>query len=96
MPKALHLAWGLRNAEVVSMLEENWARRLDVERRFGATTSNNNDDPNPSCCSFLIDLDLEGASGARGDWHEGSHNNRAFLGEQHSFMHDLESFFLKT
>ena len=50
--------------------------------------------------SFLIDLDLtiresrEGASGARGKT-----GTRAFmaigalLGEQHSFMHDLESFF---
>ncbi|KAH7303034.1 hypothetical protein B0I35DRAFT_365665 [Stachybotrys elegans] len=55
---------------------------------------------NPSWPAFLIDLDLtieeqrEGASGARGKT-----GTRAFmaigalLGEQHSFMHDLESFF---
>lgn len=60
----------------------------------------NEDDNNPSWPSFLIDLDLtikeqrEGASGARGKT-----GTRAFmaigalLGEQHSFMHDLESFF---
>jgi len=60
-----------------------------------------NEDPsNPSRPSFLIDLDLaikedrEGASGAKGKT-----GTRAFmaigalLGEQHSFMHDLESFF---
>ncbi|KAJ2990197.1 hypothetical protein NUW58_g3071 [Xylaria curta] len=60
-----------------------------------------NEDPeNPSWPSFLIDLDLavyeqrEGASGA-----QGRTGTRAFmaigalLGEQHSFMHDLESFF---
>ncbi|RYO87915.1 hypothetical protein DL764_008794 [Monosporascus ibericus] len=60
----------------------------------------NEDDDNPSWPSFLIDLDLaikeqrESASGARGKT-----GTRAFmaigalLGEQHSFMHDLESFF---
>lgn len=60
----------------------------------------NEDNDNPSWPSFLIDLDLaikerrEGASGARGKT-----GTRAFmaigalLGEQHSFMHDLESFF---
>lgn len=60
----------------------------------------NEDEENPSWRSFLIDLDLaikerrEGASGARGKT-----GTRAFmaigvlLGEQHSFMHDLESFF---
>ncbi|KAH7636131.1 hypothetical protein B0T09DRAFT_33389 [Sordaria sp. MPI-SDFR-AT-0083] len=60
----------------------------------------NEDDNNPSWPSFLIDLDLavrkerEGASGAKG-----MTGTRAFmaigvlLGEQHSFMHDLESFF---
>ncbi|KAH8748461.1 hypothetical protein F5883DRAFT_436470, partial [Diaporthe sp. PMI_573] len=60
----------------------------------------NEDDNNPSWSSFLIDLDLaikeqrEEASGARGKT-----GTRAFmaigalLGEQHSFMHDLESFF---
>ncbi len=60
----------------------------------------NEDDGNPSWPSFLIDLDLaikeqrEGASGAKGKT-----GTRAFmaigalLGEQHSFMHDLESFF---
>jgi len=60
----------------------------------------NEDDNNPSWPSFLIDLDLaireqrEGASGAKGKT-----GTRAFmaigalLGEQHSFMHDLESFF---
>ncbi|KAL6852514.1 hypothetical protein ACO1O0_007060 [Amphichorda felina] len=60
----------------------------------------NEDADNPSWPSFLIDLDLaikvqrESASGARGKT-----GTRAFmaigalLGEQHSFMHDLESFF---
>ncbi|KAL8303375.1 hypothetical protein RB601_003674 [Gaeumannomyces tritici] len=60
----------------------------------------NEDDGNHSWPSFLIDLDLaikvqrEAASGARGKT-----GTRAFmaigalLGEQHSFMHDLESFF---
>ncbi|EGO61465.1 hypothetical protein NEUTE1DRAFT_128057 [Neurospora tetrasperma FGSC 2508] len=60
----------------------------------------NEDDNNPSWPSFLIDLDLavrkerESASGAKG-----MTGTRAFmaigvlLGEQHSFMHDLESFF---
>ncbi|KAH6628305.1 hypothetical protein F5144DRAFT_303988 [Chaetomium tenue] len=60
-----------------------------------------NEDPdNPSWPSFLIDLDLAirkqrtAASGAKGKT-----GTRAFmaigalLGEQHSFMHDLESFF---
>ena len=60
-----------------------------------------NEDPsNPSWPAFLIDLDLavweqrDGASGA-----EGRMGTRAFMaigaldGEQHSFMHDLESFF---
>jgi hypothetical protein len=60
----------------------------------------NEDDDNPSWQSFLIDLDLavkeqrERVSGARGKT-----GTRAFmaigvlLGEKHSFMHDLESFF---
>jgi serine/threonine protein kinase len=60
----------------------------------------NEDDRNPSWRAFLIDLDLavreqrENASGAKGKT-----GTRAFmaigalLGEQHSFMHDLESFF---
>ncbi|OBS20584.1 hypothetical protein FPOA_06941 [Fusarium poae] len=60
----------------------------------------NEDGDNPSWSSFLIDLDLaikesrEVASGAKGKT-----GTRAFmaigalLGEQHSFMHDLESFF---
>lgn len=60
----------------------------------------NEDKKVPSWPSFLIDLDLtireqrEAASGARGKT-----GTRAFmaigalLGEQHSFMHDLESFF---
>ena len=60
----------------------------------------NEDNDNPSWPSFLIDLDFaikeqrEGASGA-----QGKTGTRAFmaigtlLGEQHSFMHDLESFF---
>ena len=60
----------------------------------------NEDYNNPSWPSFLIDLDLaieeqrEGASGAKGKI-----GTRAFmaigalLGEQHSFIHDLESFF---
>lgn len=60
-----------------------------------------NEDPdNPSWRSFLIDLDLavkerrDSASGA-----QGKTGTRAFmaigalLGDQHSFMHDLESFF---
>ncbi|KAM3433167.1 hypothetical protein NHJ13734_006568 [Beauveria thailandica] len=60
----------------------------------------NEDDDNPSWPSFIIDLDLairnerQYASGA-----EGKTGTRAFmaigalLGEQHSFMHDLESLF---
>ncbi|KAK3363827.1 hypothetical protein B0T25DRAFT_513737 [Lasiosphaeria hispida] len=60
----------------------------------------NEDGNNPSWPSLLIDLDLaikeqrEGASGAKRKT-----GTRAFmaigalLGEQHSFMHDLESFF---
>ncbi|CAI0652176.1 unnamed protein product [Colletotrichum noveboracense] len=60
----------------------------------------NEDSDNPSWPAFLIDLDLaiweprEAASGAKGKT-----GTRAFmaigalLGEQHSFMHDLESFF---
>ncbi|RTE68179.1 hypothetical protein BHE90_017444, partial [Fusarium euwallaceae] len=60
----------------------------------------NEDDDNPSWPAFVIDLDLaikesrETASGAKGKT-----GTRAFmaigalLGEQHSFMHDLESFF---
>jgi hypothetical protein len=60
----------------------------------------NEDKQNPSRPSFLIDLDLaiqkqrEGVSGAKGKT-----GTRAFmaigslLGEDHSFMHDLESFF---
>ncbi|KAG5746976.1 hypothetical protein H9Q70_010347 [Fusarium xylarioides] len=60
----------------------------------------NEDEDNPSWPAFLIDLDLaireprEAASGAKGKT-----GTRAFmaigalLGEQHSFMHDLESFF---
>ncbi|KAM9877600.1 serine threonine-protein kinase sgk2 [Verticillium dahliae] len=60
----------------------------------------NEDNTNSSWPFFLIDLDLaikehrDGASGARGKT-----GTRAFmaigalLGEQHSFMHDLESFF---
>ncbi|KAF6802168.1 serine threonine-protein kinase sgk2 [Colletotrichum sojae] len=60
----------------------------------------NEDSGNPSWPAFLIDLDLaireprEGESGAKG-----KRGTRAFmatgalLGEQHSFMHDLESFF---
>lgn len=60
----------------------------------------NEGDENPSWRSFLIDLDLaikeqrQGGSGARE-----MTGTRAFMaigvlmGEQHSFMHDLESFF---
>ena len=60
----------------------------------------NKDDNNPSWSSFLVDLNLaikdqrKGASGAKGKT-----GTRAFmavgalLGEQHSFMHDLELFF---
>lgn len=61
----------------------------------------NEDDENPSWRAFLIDLDLaiheqrEMSSGARGKT-----GTRAFMAigvllddEQHSFMHDLESFF---
>ncbi|KUI73383.1 hypothetical protein VM1G_08934 [Cytospora mali] len=59
-----------------------------------------NDSDNPSWSAFLIDLDLaireqrDGVSGAKG-----MTGTRAFmaigalLNEQHSFMHDLESFF---
>ncbi|KAB8227915.1 protein kinase family protein [Aspergillus alliaceus] len=67
------------------------------------STSNlvlNDNEENPSWSAFLIDLDLaiqerrERPSGARGKT-----GTRAFmaigllLGEKHSFMHDLESFF---
>jgi serine/threonine protein kinase len=60
----------------------------------------NEDEDNPSWSAFLTDLDLavkeqrDGFSGARGKT-----GTRAFmaigvlLGEKHSFMHDLESFF---
>jgi len=60
----------------------------------------NEDDENPSWPAFLIDLDFaieekrKTSSGARGRT-----DTRAFmaigalLGEKHSFMHDLESFF---
>ena len=60
----------------------------------------NKDDKNPSWPSFLIDLDLAirepqgGASRAKGKT-----GTKVFiaigalLGEQHSFMHNLESFF---
>ncbi|KAM3506673.1 hypothetical protein MY11210_007464 [Beauveria gryllotalpidicola] len=60
----------------------------------------NEDDDNPSWPSFIIDLDLairnerQYASGA-----QGKTGTRAFmaigtlLGEQHSYLHDLESFF---
>ncbi|EFY93980.1 Protein kinase-like protein [Metarhizium robertsii ARSEF 23] len=60
----------------------------------------NEDEKNPSWTAFLIDLDLavrgqrEGASGAKGKT-----GTRAFmaigalLDDEHSFMHDLESFF---
>ncbi|KAI1313249.1 serine/threonine-protein kinase Sgk2 [Xylaria venustula] len=60
----------------------------------------NEEEENPSWASFLIDLDLaikaqrEEVSGAKGKT-----GTRAFmaigaiLGQQHSFMHDLESFF---
>ncbi|KAK5998945.1 hypothetical protein PT974_01329 [Cladobotryum mycophilum] len=60
----------------------------------------NEDEHNPSWSSFLIDLDLsikearDKPSGAKGKT-----GTRAFmatgalLGEEHSFMHDLESFF---
>ncbi|OAX84081.1 hypothetical protein ACJ72_01560 [Emergomyces africanus] len=60
----------------------------------------NEDDGNPSFRSFLIDLDLaikEQREGFSGAW--GKTGTRAFmsigviLGEKHSFMHDLESFF---
>uniref|UniRef100_A0A0B7KTE2 Fungal-type protein kinase domain-containing protein n=1 Tax=Bionectria ochroleuca TaxID=29856 RepID=A0A0B7KTE2_BIOOC len=60
----------------------------------------NEDEKNPSWTAFLIDVDLavrgqrEGASGAKGKT-----GTRAFmaigalLDDEHSFMHDLESFF---
>ncbi|KID81451.1 serine/threonine-protein kinase Sgk2 [Metarhizium guizhouense ARSEF 977] len=60
----------------------------------------NEDEDTPSWGAFLIDLDLairkqrEGVSGAKGKT-----GTRAFmaigalLGDQHSFMHDIESFF---
>ncbi|KAF6825529.1 serine threonine-protein kinase sgk2 [Colletotrichum plurivorum] len=60
----------------------------------------NEDSSNPSWPAFLIDLDLairkqrQGASSARG--RTGTMAFMAFgalLGEQYSFMHDLESFF---
>lgn len=67
---------------------------------IGNLIINEDIDNNPSWPSFIIDLDLaiqeqrQGASGAKGKT-----GTRAFmaigalLGEQHSFMHDLESFF---
>ncbi len=72
-----------------------------LHRDISANNLMVNEDPdNSSWPAFLIDLDLavreprEGASGA-----EGRTGTKAFmaigalLGEQHSFMHDLESFF---
>ncbi|KAL7957400.1 hypothetical protein V8C34DRAFT_325171 [Trichoderma compactum] len=60
----------------------------------------NEDGNNPSWSSFLIDLDLaikeqrDGASGAkRKTGTRALMAIGALLGEQHSFMHDLESFF---
>src|SRR4051794_27075121 len=60
----------------------------------------NEDDDNPSWRSFLIDLDLEiREPGTEASGAQGKTGTRAFmaigalLGEQHSFMHDLESFF---
>ncbi|KAI1475416.1 hypothetical protein F4774DRAFT_429038 [Daldinia eschscholtzii] len=60
----------------------------------------NEDDSNPSWSSFLIDLDLA-IKEERNDASEAKNRmgTRAFMaigaleGEQHSFMHDLESFF---
>ncbi|KAL8380668.1 hypothetical protein RB595_005104 [Gaeumannomyces hyphopodioides] len=57
----------------------------------------NEDNGNPSRRSFLIDLDFAGREGASGA--KGKTGTRAFMaigalfGQQHSFMHDLESFF---
>ncbi|KAI5456214.1 kinase-like domain-containing protein, partial [Mariannaea sp. PMI_226] len=60
----------------------------------------NEDDNNPSWRSFLIDLDLAiKESRTEASRSEGKTGTRAFmaigalLGGQHSFMHDLESFF---
>jgi serine/threonine protein kinase len=58
----------------------------------------NEDDGNPSWRSFLIDLD-HAVQEPRARASGGKTGTRAFmaigvlLGEQHSFMHDLESFF---
>ncbi|PWY68937.1 hypothetical protein BO94DRAFT_426743, partial [Aspergillus sclerotioniger CBS 115572] len=57
----------------------------------------NEDEKNPSWPAFLIDLDLAIRDGASKT--DKSKGTRAFMaigalmGEQHSFMHDLESFF---
>lgn len=60
----------------------------------------NEDDLNPSWRSFLIDLDLAiKEQRAKPSGAQGKTGTRAFMaigvlyGEQHSFMHDLESFF---
>ncbi|KIX09842.1 uncharacterized protein Z518_00923 [Rhinocladiella mackenziei CBS 650.93] len=60
----------------------------------------NEDDNNPSWSAFLIDLDFgiketrEKSSGAKGKTGTGAFMAiGVLLGEQHSFMHDLESFF---
>ncbi|KAJ8129746.1 hypothetical protein O1611_g3884 [Lasiodiplodia mahajangana] len=61
----------------------------------------NEDEDNPSWPSFLIDLDLaiKGQQNSAVSGAKRKTGTRAFmaigalLGEQHSFMHDLESFF---
>ncbi|WPJ64074.1 hypothetical protein SMAC4_13738 [Sordaria macrospora] len=81
--------------------ESLWRKAGLLHRDISINNLMINEDPsNPSWRSFLIDLDLavrkerESASGAKG-----MTGTRAFmaigvlLGEQHSFMHDLESFF---
>ncbi|KAI1382612.1 uncharacterized protein F4822DRAFT_440899 [Hypoxylon trugodes] len=80
-----------------SLLRKAEILHRDISKNNPIINENNN---NPSPYSFLIDLDLaipadrRNASGARGKT-----GTRAFmaigalLGEQHSFMDDLESFF---
>ncbi|KAE8155744.1 hypothetical protein BDV40DRAFT_294090 [Aspergillus tamarii] len=88
-----------------SPIRDNHSQENRVHRRVigDISTGNliiNDEEGNPSWPAFLIDLDLaicerrEQPSGARGKT-----GTRAFmaiallLGEKHSFMHDLESFF---
>ncbi|EJT69154.1 hypothetical protein GGTG_13263 [Gaeumannomyces tritici R3-111a-1] len=83
-----------------SLLKAGFLHRDISVNNLIINEDDNEDDNDHSWSSFLIDLDLavrkprEGACGAKGKT-----GTRAFmaigalLGEQHSFMHDLESFF---